>query len=94
VGPDTQIFGATTRQGEFVPLQRAISFDKMATMAALSAERISAVVGAHQLDEKEGDAATAFALDMINMILERHLSREETACALELLAHLRKDLCP
>ena len=59
----------------------------------LSPERIEAVVTAHSLDEKEGDAATAFALDMINMILERHLSQRETACALELLSHLRHDKC-
>jgi hypothetical protein len=75
-------------------LYGAISFDRMSTMTGLSAERISAVVDAHQLNEQEGDAATAFALDMIDRILERHLSREVTACALELLAHLRKDLCP
>ncbi len=63
-------------------------------MTGLTVERISAVVEAHHLNENEGDAATAFALDMINIIRERHLSREATACALELLAHLRNDLCP
>ena len=57
----------------------------------LTSERIDAVVGAHRLDGKSGDAATAFALDVINIMIERHLSRSEVACALELLQHLRDD---
>jgi hypothetical protein len=59
----------------------------------LTAERIDAVVTAHELDEKGGDAATAFAMDVISMIIERHLSRSETGCGLELLSHLRHDRC-
>ena len=59
----------------------------------LTTERIDAVVSAHSLNEKSGDAATGFAMDVINMIIERHLSKAETACALELLSHLRDDKC-
>ena len=62
-------------------------------MAGLTAERIGRVVDAHKLTESESDAATKFALDVINMMVERHLSGAQTACALELLAHLRNDLC-
>ena len=55
--------------------------------------RIDAVVTAHALDPKGGEAATALALDVIKMILERRLTRSETACGLELLSHLRMDKC-
>jgi hypothetical protein len=54
------------------------------------------VVDAHALDTKSANAATALALDVIDMIIEhieRRLSPEETACALEILRHLRKDRC-
>jgi hypothetical protein len=61
-------------------------------MAALTPERISYVVDAHKLSKAEGDAATKFALDVINIMVERHLTATEVACALELLAHLRNDL--
>ena len=47
-------------------------------------------VNAHNLSEADDDAATKFALHLLNMILERHLSAMEVACALESLAHLRK----
>ncbi len=60
----------------------------------LTTERIEAVVRAHALDKKSADVATAFALDVINMIIERHLSPAQTACALELLSHLRRDHRP
>ena len=63
------------------------------TNERLTAERIGAVVTAHALNERGGDAATAFAMDVINMMIERHLSPSETACALELLGHLRHDRC-
>ncbi len=62
-------------------------------MVGLTPERIGTVVDAHKLNETESDTASKFALDVINMMIERHLSKVETACALELLAHLRNDLC-
>jgi len=62
-------------------------------MSGLNQERIHTVVLAHRLTEQQSDAATAFALDVIQLMIERKLSRTETACALELLAHLRNDLC-
>jgi hypothetical protein len=62
-------------------------------MAGLTPERISYVVDAHKLNEAEGDAATKFALDVINIMVERQLMATEVACALELLAHLRNDHC-
>jgi hypothetical protein len=60
-------------------------------MAGLTPERIGQVVDAHKLSEAAADAATKFAMDAINMMVERHLSAKEVACALELLAHLRMD---
>ena len=60
-------------------------------MAGLTPEYIGQVVQAHELSEAEGDAATKFAMDAINMMVERHLTAKEVACALELLAHLRSD---
>jgi hypothetical protein len=62
-------------------------------MTGLTEERIGSVVQAHDLTPEEADVATAFALDVIKIMLERHLSCTETACALKLLAHLRNDLC-
>jgi hypothetical protein len=62
-------------------------------MARLTSERIGQVVDSHKLSEAEGNAATELALDVLNMMVERHLSATEIACALELLAHLRNDRC-
>jgi CBS-domain-containing membrane protein len=59
----------------------------------LTVEGIGKVVDAHALDTKSANAATALALDVIDMIIERCLSPEETACALEILRHLRQDRC-
>lgn len=55
-------------------------------------ERIDQIVEAHGLDKSEADAATKVARDVINIMLERHLSAG-TAYGLELLAHLRNDRC-
>lgn len=63
------------------------------TINGLTPDRIDAVVTAHALDLKGGEAATALALDVIKMIIERRLTRSETACGLELLSHLRSDRC-
>jgi hypothetical protein len=64
---------------------------RRSNMVTLTPQRISYVVDAHKLSEVEGDAATKFALDMINIMVERHLTAPEVACALEILAHLRND---
>jgi hypothetical protein len=66
---------------------------KRCVISGLTTGRIDAVVALHSLDPKGSEAATAFALDVIKMILERHLTPSETACGLELLSHLRKDKC-
>jgi hypothetical protein len=59
----------------------------------LTSERIDEVVKAHKLTHEEGDGATKLAMDVINMVLERHLSKRATACAMEILSHLRDDRC-
>jgi hypothetical protein len=47
------------------------------TMARLTSERIGQVVDSHKLSEAEGNAATELALDVLNMMVERHLSATE-----------------
>jgi hypothetical protein len=65
----------------------------MTTGTRLTPERIAEVMDAHALGEPAGEKALDFMGDILTMAIDRRLSPKQVACALELLAHLRNDLC-